>query len=202
MIRYLALGDSYTIGEDVKNEESFPFQLLYSKEGLNQSQGYLKIVATTGWTTSDLLEGIGKEKIVYGEWSFVTLLIGVNNQYQGKPISLYETEFKELLDYSINVMEGNPEKVIVVAIPDYGVTPFAKEMDRDKISNEINKYNHIAETMAKDAGAQWVDIYPLSLSAEKDTSYITTDQLHPSSFQYKLWMKEILPHVNKIISCE
>ena len=200
MMKYLALGDSYTIGEAVKREESFPFQVLFGANGMQLINAELKIIATTGWTTSDLKEAIFKEALQPGEWSVVSLLIGVNNQYQNKPFTLYEKEFKELLDTAISLMDGRADKVMVVSIPDYSVTPFAGEMDKAKISKELKQYNSYAESMVGKVGSHWINITDISLTAENEPSLIASDGLHPSAKQYSLWTKKIYPVINKILS--
>jgi lysophospholipase L1-like esterase len=202
MIRYLALGDSYSIGEEVSEDQSFPYQLLYGVNGLNSEQAELKIIAVTGWTTSDLLNAIRIENPSPGTWTFISLLIGVNNQYQGKPFELYEQEFNALLNKAIDLMEGDAGKVVVVSIPDYSVTPFAQESDQNKITEEIHQYNTYAHDKAIESGAQWVNITDISLQAADQEALITGDGLHPSGIQYGLWVKEIIPIVRKIIDDE
>ncbi|NNF36237.1 MAG: SGNH/GDSL hydrolase family protein [Saprospiraceae bacterium] len=202
MIRYLALGDSYTVGEEVSADQSFPYQLLYGMNGLKAKNAELKIIAVTGWTTSDLLDATQKEDPTPGTWSFVSLLIGVNNQYQGKPFELYQQEFSALLNIAIELMEGDVGKVVVVSIPDYGVTPFAQESDQNKITSEIHQYNRYAHDKTIEAGAQWIYITDISLQAADNEELITGDGLHPSGIQYGLWVKEIIPVVRKIIDDE
>lgn len=199
MVRYLALGDSYTIGEEVNADQSFPYQLL---NVLNVDKAELKIIAVTGWTTSDLLDAIREDDPSPGVWTFLTLLIGVNNQYQNKPFELYEKEFSILLNKAIELMDGDAGKVIVVSIPDYSVTPFAQDADQDKITREIYQYNKYASDKAKETGAQWIYITDISLQAADNETLITVDGLHPSGIQYGLWVKEIIATVRKIMNDE
>ena len=139
---YLALGDSYTIGESVSEKERFPLQLA---DSLNESGiSVLKptIVATTGWTTDELSKGIADTELNIS-YDLVTLLIGVNNQYRGLSLENYRKEFVQLLNQAIGFAEGNPKKVIVLSIPDWGVTPFADGRDRDQIAMEIDSFNAV-----------------------------------------------------------
>jgi lysophospholipase L1-like esterase len=198
-VNYLALGDSYTIGEGVPYESSFPYQLLHADLGDNQKPGELKVVATTGWTTTNLLTALNKEEISK-QWNLVTLLIGVNNQYQKKPFQLYEKEFAVLLDRAIEYAGGNPARVIVVSIPDYGVTPFAKAKNSSQISDELRQYNTYAKAVAIDHGCQFVNITNASLMAKSDKTLLADDQLHPSGVQYKAWVTLIQPIAKDIIN--
>ena len=147
--KYLALGDSYTIGESVCDSCRFPEQL---KKELDQSlnkEGDLKIIAKTGWTTTDLLKAIGQQKPT-NDYDLVTLLIGVNNQYQGMPFSTYEKEFPELLNKAIHFTGGDKNNVIVVSIPDYAFTPFGQtKNDPSNISEELDRYNAFAKKISE-----------------------------------------------------
>ena len=155
---FLALGDSYTIGESVEIKERWPVQLAHRlrKDSIQVDP---VIVATTGWTTDELIAGIVKSD-AKGPYDFVSLLIGVNNQYRGYPLDQYEKEFKSLLDQAIAFADGNPYNVMVVSIPDYGMTPFAKKkiMDEEKIATELDNYNAIAEKISKLRDVKFVDI--------------------------------------------
>ncbi|MEP0984926.1 SGNH/GDSL hydrolase family protein [Ekhidna sp.] len=192
---HLALGDSYTIGEAVNVDERWPVQLAHRlrKDSIKIDP---VIVATTGWTTDELISGIVKAD-VEGPYDFVTLLIGVNNQYRGYPIDQYEREFKQLLDQAIKFAGGNPYNVMVVSIPDYGVTPFAKKklLDADKIARELDNYNAIAEKISKLRDVQFIDITPGSKKAKDNSSLIASDGLHPSGKMYKMWVDQMYDHV-------
>lgn len=185
--RYLALGDSYTIGESVPAEERFPVQLA-RQLGLGDPE----IIAKTGWTTDELNAAIDDAK-PRGPYDLVTLLIGVNNQYRGRDAEQYRGEFAALLQRAIGFAGGNPKKVIVVSIPDWGVTPFAEGRDRAKIASEIDRYNAINREEAGKAGARYVDITPISRGT--DLSLVAGDGLHPSGKQYTEWTKLIAPSV-------
>ncbi len=192
---HLALGDSYTIGEAVNVNERWPVQLAHRlrKDSIQIDP---VIVATTGWTTDELISGIVKAD-VEGTYDFVSLLIGVNNQYRGYPIDQYEREFKSLLDQAIQFAGGNPYNVMVVSIPDYGVTPFAtkKMLDEGKIARELDNYNAIAEKIAKLRDVEFINITPGSREAKNDPTLIASDGLHPSGKMYKMWVDEMYNHV-------
>ncbi|MEQ9403768.1 MAG: SGNH/GDSL hydrolase family protein [Cyclobacteriaceae bacterium] len=185
---FLALGDSYTIGEAVEEEQRWPVQLAkkLSEGGVTVSNP--EIIATTGWTTDELLAAIDKADMV-GNFNIVSLLIGVNNQYRGYPIVQYKNEFTELLEKAIQFAGGNPESVFVVSIPDYGVTPFVKDkgLDSDKIEKELYQYNQLAKEISETLGVVFIDITPGSRLAKNDDSFVASDGLHPSGKMYTQW---------------
>lgn len=181
--RYLALGDSYTIGESVDPADRFPVQLA-RKLGIPEPQ----IIARTGWTTDELNAAIDAAD-PKGPFDIVTLLIGVNNQYRGRDAEQYRGEFAALLKRAIGFAGGDAKKVIVVSIPDWGVTPFAEGRDRAKIANEIDHYNAINKEETARAGANYVDITPIS--RRKDPALVAKDGLHPSAKQYAEWVDAI-----------
>lgn len=183
--RYLALGDSYTIGEAVPVEQRFPVQL-----ARELNLGEPQIIARTGWTTDELNAAIDAAD-PQGPFELVTLLIGVNNQYRGRDAEQYRGEFAALLQRAVGFAGGDPKKVIVVSIPDWGVTPFAEGRDRAKIAGEIDRYNAINREEAAKAGARYVDITPVS--RRDDPALVADDKLHPSGRQYTEWVKLIAP---------
>lgn len=193
-IKYLALGDSYTIGESVPEDKRWPVQLAdsLSTKGFNVSKP--EIIATTGWTTAELQNGISKAELspLYG---LVSLLIGVNNQYRGYDIEIYRTEFRELLDQAIQFVGEDPSKVFVVSIPNYGVTPFGQSRGEDRIRKELLEYDSIARKIASEYNIPFINITPISENAKTDMSLIAEDRLHPSGKMYTLWVSEILPVV-------
>ncbi|NMM50577.1 SGNH/GDSL hydrolase family protein [Marinigracilibium pacificum] len=190
--KYLALGDSYTIGEAVDSDKNFPNQLVAELRSRGGSIDDPKIIAVTGWTTDELKTAIENDNPTK-DYGFVTLLIGVNNQYRGYEFSQYEKEFTELLNMAIEFASGDPEKVIVVSIPDYGVTPFAENSDSDKIARELDQYNSYAKGQALSKGVTFVDITGISRLAEFDPELTASDKLHPSGKMYKLWVDAISP---------
>ena len=181
--RYLALGDSYTIGESVDASERFPAQLART---LNL--GEPEIIARTGWTTDELNAAIDAAN-PQGPYDLVTLLIGVNNQYRGRSADEYRTQFTALLQRAIGFAGGDASKVVVVSIPDWGVTPFAKDRDRAKIASEIDQFNAVNREEAAKAGAHYAGITAISRGG--DAALVAGDGLHPSGKQYAEWVKVI-----------
>ena len=191
-LSFLALGDSYTIGESVSEYERWPVQLVQRLRQDNISIENPKIIATTGWTTDELIEGIEKQGIQRA-YDLVTLLIGVNNQYRNYPIKQYEEEFEKLLNDAIRYADGIPENVFVVSIPDYGVTPFALEkgLDASKIATELDTYNKTAKKIATAKNVNFTDITLDSKEALTDPSLIAKDGLHPSAKMYARWVEAV-----------
>ena len=192
---FLALGDSYTIGESVAESERWPIQLsaklLDDSIHLNPT-----IVARTGWTTDEFMSGIIKAE-VEDKYDLVSLLIGVNNQYRGYDEDQYEKEFKVLLDQAIEFAGGNNHHVFVVSIPDYGITPFAanRGLDAEKIRHELDSYNAIAQKIATLRDISFIDITPISRKATEDPALIASDGLHPSGKMYQQWVEEMYQQV-------
>lgn len=186
---YLALGDSYTIGESVETDERFPVQL---SEKLTKN-GFLvgppEIVAQTGWTTDELAAGIAKRELKE-KYDLVTLLIGVNNQFRGRDSDEYRIQFAELLQTAIG-FAGDEANVIVVSIPDYGVTPFGRERNPEKIAREIDHYNRINFEETQKTGARYINITGISRQAETSAELIASDGLHPSGEMYRMWVEVI-----------
>lgn len=180
---YLALGDSYTVGQYVQKGKSFPSQLVQMLRIKNVSVNDPEIIAVTGWTTQDLLNALqaSPPKQTY---SFVTLLIGVNNQYQGRSLEEYKIQFSQLLNMAISYADNNKNNVFVLSIPDYSVTPFANGSDIQKIAMQINQFNEANKIISSNAGVHYFDITPISRNAKNDPSLITGDGLHPSAKQY------------------
>jgi len=197
---YLALGDSYTIGESVKQSESFPYQLQTALKGDNRNVENPKIIAVTGWTT-DELQGAIKQAKVTDKFDFVTLLIGVNNQYRGYPLDTYKKEFSELLQTAIGFAGGRKTRVFVISIPDWGVTPFAKNYSKSAqtIASEIDAFNAAAEQIATSAGVSFTNITPDSRMAANDISLIAGDALHPSGKMYANWVNALAPKILDVV---
>ena len=190
-LEYLALGDSYTIGEGVSEELRWPNQLARELTGVNIEIEKVEIIAKTGWTTRDLLNGI--EASAPGKHDLVSLLIGVNNQYQKRPIEQFENEFGILLSRAIE-LAGGKDKVFVVSIPDYGVTPFGSG-NPEGIGKEIDRYNaHISAT-CESMRIPFVDITGISRELGAGEGALVADRLHPSGAQYTRWTEAILPVV-------
>lgn len=189
--RYLALGDSYTIGESVEEAERFPNQLaaMLAVEDVTVD---VQIIARTGWTTDELWQGIQANTIT-PPYDMVSLLIGVNNQYRGRSSEEYREGFIFLLNKAIEYAGGDAKRVIVFSIPDWGVTPFAYGKDTTQIANEIDAFNKINLEESTKAGTHYVDVTPSSRLALNDKTLIAGDGLHPSGKMYAEWAKSALP---------
>lgn len=189
-LRFLALGDSYTIGQGVSVEERWPSQLVKRLEAFGVSTEKLTFIAQTGWRTDNLLNAINAEN-PDPDYNMVSLLIGVNNQYQGAAISAYPGEFRQLLQKAIYLCGGNKEGVFVLSIPDYGYTPFGAS-SQASISAEIDSYNAINQQIANEFGVGYYNITPISRETVSRSDYLASDQLHPSGEMYKSWVSFIL----------
>ncbi len=190
--RLLSLGDSYTIGESVCETCRFPEQL---KDRLTTSFSAdnsfeLKVIAKTGWTTSNLMNAIKTENLL-NNFDLVTLLIGVNNQYQGQPFSFYETEFPQLVDTSILLAKGDKSNVIVLSIPDYAYTPYGN--GNENISKDIDKYNEFAQTYCTMNNISFINITDITRQGLINPDLVALDGLHPSSLAYSFFVERILP---------
>ena len=193
-LSYLALGDSYTIGESVEVSERWPVQLVNELREHGLAVEDPEIIAKTGWTTDELKEAIADTNL-NPPYDLVTLLIGVNDQYRGYDINNYPGKFLFLLKKSISLAGNNPNRVVVLSIPDYGVTPFASEKNTPKISREIKEYNSISKSISDSLGVSYVNITPISIKAENDSTLLAKDQLHPSGKMYGEWVKRALPEI-------
>jgi lysophospholipase L1-like esterase len=192
-LRFLALGDSYTIGESVPESQRWPVQLAEALRAEGIDVGNVDIIARTGWRTDDLDAAISRTN-PKGPYQLVSLLIGVNNQYQGRPLDQYRKEFPALLNRAIGFAGGKPERVIVLSIPDYGATPFGQGSGGpSRIGGEIDKYNAIASAACAAAHVRFVDITPGSRRAAEDKGLVADDGLHPSGKMYAEWVKLALP---------
>ena len=195
---YLALGDSYTIGQSVSEPERFPNQATALLRAQNIKINDPKIIATTGWTTHNLIDALNANTL-QNNYSVVSLLIGVNNQYQGRSIDEYKTEFTLLLNRSIQYAGGKPTHVFVLSIPDYSVTPFAQNSDTAKIAREIDAFNSANKNISLQLGVNYIDITPISREAKNDVSLIANDGLHPSGKQYKRWADLLAPMIKLVL---
>ena len=198
--RYLALGDSYTIGESVAESERWPVQLAAALRNKNIAINDPEIIAKTGWTTGELKTGIADAQPA-GPYDLVTLLIGVNNQYRGLSQEAYREEFVGLLETAVTFANNNPTDVIVVSIPDWGATPFAHRQDREAIGAEIDAFNATNRNATEQAGAHYIDITPISRKALTDASLTAEDFLHPSGEMYAEWVTLIAP-ITETILCK
>lgn len=191
-LRFLALGDSYTVGEGVVGEETWPAILagLLRSDGLGVAA--LQVVAATGWTTDELAAAL-TAAAPRGPFDLVSLLIGVNNQYRGLSLDDYRTGFHALLERAIRLAGGDPARVIVLSIPDWGATPFAAGRDRAAIAREIDAFNQSNREEADATGARYVDVTALSRELSGEHGMLTDDALHPSAAQYRRWAALVHP---------
>jgi lysophospholipase L1-like esterase len=199
-IRYLALGDSYTIGESVPENERWSNQLadlMKSSAHLGGREIHITIIARTGWTTAELWQGI-EMRAIQPPYDMVSLLIGVNNQYRGYDIDEYREQFRFLLEKAIEYADEKPDRVFVLSIPDWGVTPFAAGRDAAKIAQEIDAFNAVNREESEKLGVAYVDVMSVSREAANDPSLIADDGLHPSGKMYAEWAKLALPSALKI----
>ncbi len=194
---YLALGDSYTIGEQVPLAESFPYQTvqLIRKTAISDEASAdlpphvfsaPEIIAKTGWTTDELIEAIG-HTIFLPRYDIVSLLIGVNNQYRERPVDEFKKEFEVLLQMAIQFAGGIEKNVYVLSIPDWGVTPFAAGRDRQKIATEIDVYNDVCRTTALTLKTHFINITDAQRTDSNDAEFVAPDGLHPSGKEYNKW---------------
>lgn len=191
---YLALGDSYTIGSSVAIDQRFPNQAAASLSQQGFPFKMPEIIATSGWTTGSLLSALGSNTPTIN-YDIVTLLIGVNNQYQGRSQAEYTLHFTDLLNKAVGYAAGNKSRVFVLSIPDYSVTPFAQNSDTARISREINEFNAINKQITSSMGVTYLDITPVSREARFDGSLNANDGLHPSGKQYARWVALLVPLV-------
>ncbi len=192
-LQYLALGDSYTIGEAVAATARWPAMLVERLRQAGIAIDDPRIVAATGWTTDELGQGMD-EAALAPRYDLVTLQIGVNNQYRGRKVDEYREQFSGLLTRAVALTGGRPARVVAVSIPDWGVTPFAREQGRDpaRIAVSLDAFNAVAREQSARAGAHFVDISALSRS---HPDLLAEDDLHPSAAQYALWLTKISPVV-------
>jgi lysophospholipase L1-like esterase len=190
---YLALGDSYTIGEQVPFYENFPnqtIQLLRKHFKSTHHFSAAEIMAKTGWTTDELLHQMS-ETAFLPKYDFVSLLIGVNNQYRGLAIENFKTEFTLLLQKAIAFSGGNNKHVFVLSIPDWGVTPFAADRDANKIATEIDAYNSICKEIAEQNNCYFIDITTSQRQDGANAEFLAEDKLHPSGKEYGKWAEQL-----------
>ncbi len=188
--RYLALGDSYTIGESVALNKNFPNQTvaLLRKEKISIEDP--AIIAKTGWTTDELQEMLNRTRLQV-PFDFITLLIGVNNQYRGRSADEYAVQFTQMLQQAIGFAGEKPNHVIVLSIPDWGVTPFAEGRDRAKIAREIDAFNAINEKISNQYKVHYINITAFTKEAATDKTLVTKDGLHPSVKDYGRWAEKV-----------
>lgn len=198
MFTYLALGDSYTIGEQVPMHDNFPHQLVKKLKEQKLDVADPVIIAKTGWTTDELATAI-REHNLHETFSFVALLIGVNNQYRGRDLDNYKEEFTQLLAQAIVFANGHTQNVFVVSIPDWGVTPFAEGHDRQKIAHEIDAYNAACRDISLAHKCNYTDITDSTRHNGTNALFLAADGLHPSGKEYEIWATRLAPLVAKAL---
>ncbi len=198
-LRYLALGDSYTIGHAVPEQDRFPVQLAVrlSQSGLPIHPPH--IIARTGWTSGRLLEEL-RTKPVQGRYDLVSLLIGVNNQYQSLSLDAYAPEFRRLLDSAVVYANNRPERVFVLSIPDYAFTPFGQNRPNPAlISQQIDQFNAVNRSLTLERGIAYFDITPISRRGLSEPALVAGDGLHPSGEMYRRWVGEMWEAVAQLL---
>lgn len=198
-LTYLALGDSYTIGQSVPESERWPVQLVAKLRDAGIPISDPEIIARTGWTTQELMRAID-DQYSSGIYDLVSVLVGVNDQYRGYPIEEYRTEFRQMLAFALSAAGGDPASVIVLSIPDWGVTPFADGLNKDQIADEIDSFNAVNLHESAAAGVQYFDITPSSRQATQNPALVAGDGLHPSGEMYAVWVEAVYPYVFDLLS--
>ena len=200
-MKYLALGDSYTIGEGIAEDGRWPAVLARALRVEGVALDDPRIIATTGWTTDELAAAIDAAEPL-GEWDFVSLLVGVNNQYRGRSLENYREEFTTLLQRAIDFARGRAERVLVLAIPDWGVTPFGTASGRDvaQIARELDAFNAAAAAICAEHGVAFVDIAPVARVRGAEATMLAEDGLHPSAAMYALWAAQALPVARRLLA--
>lgn len=192
-VRFLALGDSYTAGIAVDIDQSWPNQLFAKLAASGYNTNRIQIIAQAGWTTEDLLEAIRQDSPDF-DYNLISLLIGVNNHYQGMSVNLYEKEFEELLVTALRLAQGRKEGVFVISIPDYAYTPFGA--GSNYISEGVDLYNSANRKVAEKYGVTYFDFTFISRMGLENPELVAVDKLHPSALMYKLWVDKIMDHLN------
>ena len=195
-LRYLALGDSYTIGEGVNADERWPMLLAAAARTARIPLGDPEIVARTGWTTSELLSAIdSRSPPLQSNYDLVSLLIGVNDQYRRLGAYAFHAGLESLLSRAVSYARNEPARVLAISIPDWGVTPFAKADPRGAlaIAKEIDEFNALIQERARTIGTSFVDVTQTSRRAARDRALLAPDGLHPSGLMYAEWVRIILP---------
>lgn len=195
----LCMGDSYSIGEGVTITSSFPYQAV----SLLRESGYQfcapEIIAKTGWTTDELQSGMDGFKFL-DKYDFVTLLVGVNNQYRGREFIEFKQHYENLLNQAIKLNGNHKKKIILITIPDYSATPFAVNSNREVISHEIELYNNLIKALAVQYHVHILELATLPMETLLPEQLLAQDKLHPSADQYKIWAEHLVKIIIKELS--
>ncbi|HVG42607.1 MAG TPA: SGNH/GDSL hydrolase family protein [Chitinophagaceae bacterium] len=197
-LSYLALGDSYTIGQSVNSNERFPYYITSSLRQLGLKITDPDYIATTGWTTQNLLDAI-RARGTFGPFDIVTLLIGVNDQYQHLDTAGYRIRFTQLLNRAIELTGNRKDRAFILSIPDYSATPFVPAPNKQKVSEEIDQFNKINKEITIERGVAYIDITPLTKAAANDPSLLANDGLHYSGKEHQLWAEKATPVIYKVL---
>lgn len=195
---YLALGDSYTIGEQVPFAENFPNQTVQILRRSGLAFHATEIIAKTGWTTDELSNAI-ENTTTLENYDIVSLLIGVNNQYRGRSATEFKIEFEHLLQKAIQFSGNRPYRVVVLSVPDWGITPFAVDRDRKQVAEEIDLYNDVCKKSAAAFKANFINITTSQREDGSKTDFLAPDGLHPSGKEYKKWAAELADAILKAL---
>ena len=193
----LCLGDSYTIGEALPITQSFPYQTIKLLRESGHSFCAPEIIAKTGWTTDELQSALEAHKLLE-KYDFVTLLVGVNNQYRGREFIEFKQQYENLLTQAIKLTGNHKRRLILITIPDYSKTPFAVNANQEKIAHEIEVYNSLVKALATQYHVQVLELAALPSSAVEEAKLVAADKLHPSEHQYRIWAE----HLTKLITRE
>ena len=193
---YLSLGDSYTIGQSVADSLRWSNQLVKTLNREEITFEPAEIIARTGWTADELLTAINAANISV-KYDYVSLLIGVNNQYRGRSVKSFEPDFIKLLNRAVALSNSGSSRIFVLSIPDWGAMPFAKDQDRDRIAAEINTYNNSIKRICANGNIAFFDITSISREALTNSAYVAVDELHPSGEMYAEWVKMVIPFFNQ-----
>ncbi len=195
---YLALGDSYTIGEALPVTKSFPYQVVQLLRNRGIAIHAPELIAKTGWTTDELTQAIREHR--FGpKYDFVTLLIGVNNQYRGREVIPFKEELEVLINKAIELANGRKDHVLLLTIPNYGLTPFAAQLDGQKITHDLDVYNSVIKALAIQYKLSLIDSAPDFETAKTDAEMIASDGLHPSEKAYGLWAQRVAAHLSTLM---
>lgn len=197
-ISYLALGDSYTIGESVPSNKRWPVLLVKAIKSKGHDILTPTIIAKTGWRTDNLLKAMEAQLKPATKYDLVSILIGVNNQFQGKSIETYEKDLRILFDQAIAYSKKGKAGVFVLSIPDYGATPYGASR-AESIGQAIDKWNAVSKKVTLEYQLPWHDITPISRTATENKSLVAGDDLHPSGKMYQLWVDQITAKVIELI---
>jgi lysophospholipase L1-like esterase len=195
---YLALGDSYTIGESLPLPQSFPYQVVQMLRKKGVPIHAPEIIAKTGWTTDELTSAM-RDHQFEAKYDFVTLLIGVNNQYRGREVIPFKEELENLIVRAIELANGKKDHVLLLTIPNYGITPFAASLDREKITRELEVYNSVIKALAIQYKVSLVDSGPDFNAAKDHAELLATDDLHPSAQAYEQWAQRVAAQVFSLL---